>query len=101
MKKLILYILLITATACSSAESTESMQAVVFDTSIHCEDCVNTMFDNLPKEDGVVDLEVGLDEKTVTIVFDSAETSVENLANKINDLGYYAYVKNVSDYKKE
>lgn len=101
MKKLIIYIILIVVTACSSVETTEKIQVVTFDTSIHCKDCVNTMFDNLPKEDGVVDLEVTLDEKSVTIVFNSEKTSVEKLANKINDLGYYAYVKNVNDYKEE
>ena len=93
--------MLIVVTACGSVETTEKIQVVTFDTSIHCKDCVNTMFDNLPKEDGVVDLEVTLDEKSVTIIFNSEKTSVEKLANTINDLGYYAYVKNVNDYKEE
>jgi len=86
------------AGACSSDVTTLNLQSVVFDTSIHCADCVNTMFDNLPKVAGVVDLNIELDKKAVTIVFDPAEISVEKLAEKINELGYSAYVKELSEY---
>ena len=72
---------------------------VTFDTSLKCEDCVDKMFDNLPKEKGIVDLEVSLEQKIVTIVFNTEETSVEKLADKLNDLGYSAYVISIEEQK--
>jgi copper chaperone CopZ len=101
MKDILLIFIIVIAAACSSQIDSNNLQVVTFDTSIHCENCVNTMFNNLPKEQGVLDLKVELNEKTVTVLFNSEETSVEKLAEKINELGYSAFVKNVTgDYQK-
>ena len=96
MRNIIFLIALFSIAACSSKIDSNNIQVVTFDTSIHCENCVSTMFDSLPKEDGVIDLEVGLEEKTVTVTFNADVVKVEQLAEKINELGYSAYVKNLS-----
>lgn len=101
MKKIKIYLLLLLTAACSTDVSTENHMMVVFDTSIHCSDCVDTIFDNMPKESGVVDLKAELETKTVTIIFDSSETTVEKLAEKINELGYSAFVKSLDKYEKK
>ncbi len=99
MNNLSKYIFILFITACSTNINSNDLKVVTFDTSIHCEDCVNTMFNNLPKEAGVVDLKIELNEKLVSIVFNPAETTVEKLAEKINELGYSAYVKSFDDFK--
>ncbi|MBK7105632.1 MAG: heavy-metal-associated domain-containing protein [Ignavibacteriae bacterium] len=100
MKNLFKYFILVLFAACSANLDPNNLKVVTFDTSIHCENCVNTMLDNLPKEAGVVDLKVELNEKLVTLVFNSEETTVEKLAEKINELGYSAYVKSINEFKK-
>jgi periplasmic mercuric ion binding protein len=98
MKNLIKIFMLVFLASCSANLTTDNLKIVTFDTSIHCEDCVNKVFNNLPKETGVVDLKVELENKLVTVVFNSEETTVEKLAEKINELGYSAYVKQVDNY---
>ncbi|MBK8943966.1 MAG: heavy-metal-associated domain-containing protein [Ignavibacteriae bacterium] len=100
MKYLSKCILILFIISCSANINSNNLKVATFDTSIHCENCVNTMFDNLPKENGVVDLKVELNEKTVTVIFNTEETTVEKLAEKINELGYSAYIKNLEDFKK-
>lgn len=101
MKKNVILLIILVFAACSSQIDSNNLQVVTFDTSIHCDNCVNTMFDNLPKEQGVVDLEIELNEKTVTILFNSSETSIEKLAGKINELGYSAFVKELVEYNEK
>ncbi|MFH1197046.1 MAG: heavy metal-associated domain-containing protein [bacterium] len=98
MKKLLIILFAVSISACSSDLSKNEFKIVSFDTSIHCDACVNTVFDNLPKETGVVDLKVDLESKTVTVVFNPDKTSVEKLAEKINELGYSAYVKSFENF---
>ncbi|MEN8191759.1 MAG: heavy metal-associated domain-containing protein [Bacteroidota bacterium] len=90
--------LLIVLAACSAATVEEDYKIVSFDTSLDCNNCKVKMFDNLPKEEGVVDLKVSVEEKTVTILFNEKETTVEKLADKIFSLGYSAYVISIDDY---
>lgn len=96
MKNIMIFtISLILLIACSADITSDNIQSVTFDTSLKCEDCVTKMFDNLPHEKGVVDLEVSYEEKLVTIVFNKSETSVDELADKINEMGYSAFVKDL------
>ena len=90
-------LLLLIITACSATPEA-NYKIVSFDTSLTCDHCKTTMFNNLPKEKGVVDLKVSVEEKTVTILFDENETTVEKLAEKIYSLGYSAYVIEIKNY---
>ena len=54
-------------------------QTVVFDVDIHCQGCITKIEKNIAFEPGVKDLVCNLDEKTVTVTFNPAKTSVEQL----------------------
>jgi len=54
-------------------------QTVIFDVDIHCQNCINKIEKNIAFEPGVKDLECDLEQKTVTITFDPAKTSVDQL----------------------
>lgn len=97
MKKIIAALLISILAACSADVASEEIKVVTFDTSLKCLDCETKMFDTLPKEAGVIDLEVSYEKKLVKIVFDSNETTVDELAAKINEMGYSAYVKKLAD----
>lgn len=90
-------ILLLLLAACSATPEA-NYKIVSFDTSLTCDHCKQTMFDNLPKEKGVIDLKVSVEEKIVTILYNNKETTVEKLADKIINLGYSAYVIKVYKY---
>lgn len=100
MKKINIFFvtLLLILAACSAASVEDNYKIVSFDTSLTCENCKTKMFDNLPKEEGVVDLKVSVEEKVVTILYNDQETSVEKLADKIFSLGYSAYVIEINKY---
>ncbi|RLD64209.1 MAG: MerP protein [Bacteroidetes bacterium] len=100
MKKINIFfvILLLILTACSATSVEDNYKIVSFDTSLTCENCKTKMFDNLPKEEGVVDLKVSVEEKVVTILYNDKETTVEKLAEKIYSLGYSAYVIEIKHY---
>lgn len=97
MKIIVAVLLFSILAACSADVASEEIKVVTFDTSLKCLDCETKMFDALPKESGVIDLEVSFEKKLVKIVFDSRETTVDKLAEKINEMGYSAYVKNLTD----
>ena len=100
MKKInILFgILLLLLAACSATSIEDNYKIVSFDTSLTCDHCKTVMFDSLPKEEGVVDLKVSVEEKVVTILYNDKETTVEKLAEKIYSLGYSAYVIEIKHY---
>ena len=90
-------ILLLILTACSATPEA-NYKIVSFNSSLTCDHCKQIMFDNLPKEEGVIDLKVSVEEKTVTILYNDKETTVEKLADKIISLGYSAYVIKINKY---
>ena len=100
MKKINIFfvILLLILTACSATSVEDNYKIVSFDTALTCENCKTKMFDNLPKEEGVVDLKVSVEEKVVTILYNDKETTIEKLAEKIYSLGYSAYVIEIKHY---
>jgi len=100
MKKtnILLVIILLLLVACSATSVEDNYKIVSFDTSLTCAHCKTVMFDNLPKEDGVIDLKVSVEEKVVKILYHDKETTVEKLADKIISLGYSAYVIEIKQY---
>ena len=103
MKKrnILLGMILLLIAACSATSVEDNYKIVLFDTSLTCDHCKTVMFDNLPKEEGVVDLKVSVEEKVVTILYNDKETTVEKLADKIFSLGYSAYVIEINKYSGE
>lgn len=65
-------------------------KTVTYNVSMHCENCVAKITDNVSFVKGVEDLKVSLDEKTVTITYDPAKTDEATLQKAIEKLGYTA-----------
>ena len=65
-------------------------ETVTFKTTIHCENCVKKVRENISFEKGVKDLKVSLDDKQVTVTYDPAKTDEATLAKAIEKLGYSA-----------
>ena len=63
---------------------------VTYNVSIHCQNCVEKVTDNISFLKGVEDLKVSLDKKTVVITYDPAKTDEATLQKAIEKLGYTA-----------
>jgi copper chaperone CopZ len=63
-------------------------EEVVFLVNMFCENCKKKIEKNVSWEKGVTDLRVNLDEKKVTILYDSQKTTVASLQTAIEKLGY-------------
>ncbi|MDR3705120.1 MAG: heavy metal-associated domain-containing protein [Paludibacteraceae bacterium] len=76
----------------SSSKKTEETTFVV---SLHCAACKTKIENNIPFEKGVKDVNVDLDldKKEVTVIYNPNKTTVEKLKKAIEDLGYRCDVK--------
>ena len=63
---------------------------VTYNVSMHCQNCVAKITDNISFLKGVENLKVSLDEKTVIITYDAAKTDEATLQKAIEKLGYTA-----------
>jgi|WetSurMetagenome_2_1015567.scaffolds.fasta_scaffold206098_2 periplasmic mercuric ion binding protein len=63
-------------------------EKVTFIVSMHCENCKAKIEKNISWEKGVKDLSVDLENKTVSIIYNSQSTTEENLKTAIEKLGY-------------
>ena len=70
----------------------QSKKNVMFNVSMHCESCQRKIEKNIAYEKGVKDMAVKLEDKTVTIKFDTLKTNESKLIKAFNDLGYEANV---------
>ena len=70
----------------------QSKKTVMFNVSMHCESCQRKIEKNIAYEKGVKDMAVKLEDKTVTIKFDTLKTKESKLIKAFNDLGYEANV---------
>ena len=64
------------------------LKVVVFDSKLHCENCVKKVKENISFEKGVKGLEVSLEQNTIKITYDPQKTNEETLAKAIRKLGY-------------
>lgn len=71
-----------------AAKPRKEYSKVVFSVSMHCENCVKKIQENIAFEKGVKALEVSLDRHTVYIEFDPEKTDAKTLASAIEKLGY-------------
>ena len=77
----------------------KELQTVRFETSIDCENCVNTIMKNIPYIKGVKDVKCDLTTKEVTVKYQDGKTTPEVLKRSLEKLGYTA--KEVTEKKKE
>lgn len=68
----------------------KDIRTVTFKSSMHCENCVKKLTDNLAYAKGVKDLKISLDENRITVSYDAAKTSEDAIAAIIKKLGYTA-----------
>lgn len=93
MKKFISAVIcVLLASALTSAASKKEVKTVVFDTYLHCENCVRKVQENISFEKGVKALDVSLKDQKITISYDAAKTSEDKLEAAIKKLGYKASV---------
>lgn len=86
-------ILLFSSVSLSGQEKNKKDIATVrFETSIDCENCVNTIMKNVPFEKGVKDVKCDLETKEVTVQYQKDKNNPEQLKRSIEKLGYTAKV---------
>lgn len=68
----------------------KELATVRFETSIDCENCVNTIMKNIPFEKGVKDVKCDLSTKEVTIQYQKDKNKPEQLKRSIEKLGFMA-----------
>ena len=69
----------------------ENVKTVVFATDIHCEGCANKILNNVQAlGKGVKDVQVNLDDKTVTVTFDVNKNSEERIVKGFKSLSVEA-----------
>ncbi len=66
----------------------EKEKIVMFDATLKGEESEELIFENIPYEDGVLDLDVDAVNKTIRIKFDSEETDSDQLAYALKLLGF-------------
>jgi copper chaperone CopZ len=74
----------------SGQHKDNNIKTIKFDTSIDCDDCVNTIMNSLPKEKGVKDVKCDLKTKEVTVKYVPEKTNPGELRKNIEKLGYVA-----------
>lgn len=93
-------LLIFSSFALSAQEKNKrELSTVRFDTSIDCENCVNTIMKNIPFEKGVKDVKCDLVSKEVTVQYQKEKNTPEQLRRAIEKLGFTA--KEVAEKKKE
>ena len=88
LRLMVLMVLLFGALA--TMEAKPDKQVVIFKVEMHCENCKLKIERNLAYEKGVLDLDVNLKKKTVTVTYDAAKTDKKKLADALEKLGYEA-----------
>jgi len=73
-------------------KTTKSNEKVVFNVSMTCENCQRKKKKNIAFESGVKDMKVNLKKKTVTIIYNSNQTTIDKLIESFAILGYEASV---------
>ena len=84
---------------CNSPPASE--QAVIHVEGMVCNSCVQNIETNIGKSAGVSQIKVSLNEKTAVVVFDPSLTSLPQLTEAIEDLGFEASSTEVACKKPE
>lgn len=94
MKKLVVILILtllsVAAFSAMAAKPNAKTETVTYVVNMHCQNCVNKLTDHLSFLKGVVDLQISLKNKTVTIKYDPAKIDQKKFVEIIEKLGYTA-----------
>lgn len=93
MKKLLLISITVFITMTLSAQDKKKLAEVTFETSITCDNCVNTIMGSLPLEKGIKDVKCNLDTREVKVTFRNDKTDTEKVKRSIEKLGFSAKEK--------
>ncbi|CAF1123859.1 unnamed protein product, partial [Didymodactylos carnosus] len=55
-----------------------------------CQSCVKNIENNVGKMNGISSIKVSLEQKQATVIFDTSQTNVAAIVEKINDMGFDA-----------
>ena len=67
------------ATAAPKQKAEKKIATVVFTTDLDCAHCAQKVYNSIPYEKGIKDVQVDVPTKTVTVKFDVAKNSIEAL----------------------
>ena len=73
-------------------KKTNHNKTVTFEVTITCENCKKTIEKNIAFEKGMKDMKVDLDNKLVTLTFDSRKNNEQKIIEAFSKLGYDAVV---------
>ena len=74
------------ATAAPKQKAEKKIVTVVFTTDIDCAHCSQKVFNSIPYEKGIKDVQVDVPTKTVTVKFDAAKNSIESLTKAFESI---------------
>ena len=74
------------ATAAPKQKAEKKIVTVVFTTDIDCAHCSQKVFNSIPYEKGIKDVQVDVPTKTVTVKFDAAKNSTESLTKAFESI---------------
>ena len=95
----VLLFLFSSITLSAQEKNKKDLSTVRFETSIDCQNCVNTIMKNVPFEKGVKDVKCVLATNVVTVQYQKDKISPETLKRSIEKLGFTA--REVTEKKKE
>ncbi len=74
------------ATAAPKQKAEKKIATVVFTTDLDCQHCAQKVFNTIPYEKGIKDVQVDVPTKTVTVKFDEAKNSIEGLTKAFESI---------------
>jgi copper chaperone CopZ len=74
----------------SYSQNEEKTKKLEVKTSLQCEMCKERIINNLSFEKGIKDIEVNIEEKTVTVTYNTDRTTPEKIRTAISKIGYDA-----------
>ncbi|MBP6978824.1 MAG: heavy metal-associated domain-containing protein [Bacteroidales bacterium] len=74
----------------SYSQNNKVIEKIVVKTSLQCDMCKDRIINNLSFEKGIKDIEVNVEEKTVTVQYNSEKTTPDQIRKAISKIGYDA-----------
>ena len=89
MKKIIALfamLALVAGVAVAAPKAEKKIVTVVFTTDIDCGPCAQKVYNSIPYEKGIKDVQVDVKTKSVTVQFDAAKNNVESLTKAFESI---------------
>ena len=87
---IIIFIELLTIISYSYGQNEDKMKKLEVKTSLQCEMCKERIMNELSFEKGIKDIEVNIEEKTVTVTYNTEKITPEKIRMAISKIGYDA-----------